>query len=567
MTDTHPRSRLTAALWLAVPLLAALALHFAALLPRLATHLPGTPDDAALALWHTWWPLAGLASSDTLSFGPALNAYSGGPYLANHLGAMPLLQSLLFAPLRALTGSPIAAFNLVLMLMQALTHALTFACLRSKGAPPAAAGLGAGAFVLSAWYYAALTGADIITAALWPLPLALLLWDRLLDRPGIWRALLAALAVYAGVLSGVQHLAWVFNLWLPYAAWTGFQSVRREGEGDPAGRARLVDALLAAGVGLAILLLIYPGHNMMRTLMGNEPAFGSAAAVGVMAQPARSFAVNLLRTAPLIWAAAAAGFALGGQDERGARFWLVAGVGSLLFAFGALPDLSRMVIGALGLPFQPVYGIAIFFGVAAFALTVYACLALGRLAAVPRPVTWLAAGGLLLAMVAADYPALRGLPQHRVEAAPYYATIAADREDYFVLDYPFGLLGAQDGRATGSAAYLARAAVWHGKRTVSGVAAYYPPAHHALMEGYPFLFPERLTPDQMGAAAESLGRAVREWRIGYVVVHPDLLGEADRAAVDALAAESGALCPAVSRDGLLFYRARWHPAGCEGGGS
>ncbi len=233
---------------------------------------------------------------------------------------------------------------------------------------------------------------------------------------------------------------------------------------------------------------------------------------------------------------------------REVGFWLAAGAVLLVLGFGPVPDPLHVVLVGLGLPYRPLADQAFFFGPALFAGVAAATLgwreAWGGWA--PGVTPWAVAGAALVLAVGLNPAVLRGLPTHIVEVPAFYREIAAEPEDYVLLEVPSGLWSTADDQYTGEGAYLSRYVVWHHKRMASGVVAYN----------------QRTLPDPT-ADADTLASAVNGWRIGYVVAHPDLLDAEALAALDALAAESGALCPAVQRDGLVVYRAQWHPAGCD----
>jgi hypothetical protein len=156
------------------------------------------------------------------------------------------------------------------------------------------------------------------------------------------------------------------------------------------------------------------------------------------------------------------------------------------------------------------------------------------------------------------------VPTNEVNVPVFYSQIASEPEDYLLLEYPFGLASVADSRTLGSVAYLARNSVWDYKRSVSGLAPFYTDRVFEKETATQFLFPDKLTDDNRQQAALALGVAIREWRIGYVVVHSDLLSAQTLSALSDLLAHSEALCPPVVRDGLTLYRAQWHPYGCPG---
>ncbi len=550
------RSKTSTLLPPVLSVLLTLILNFDRLLLQPATRIGGEPGSAAFALWAVWWPQFARRVPDGL----IINAYNGAPYLSNHLGYLPLLPSFLFGLLHPLLG-PVLAFNLLLLISQAATQVCLYGFLRSKRVPVPVALLAAAAFVLTPWYAGLVGRADVIGIGLWPLPLALLIWDRWRESPTWPRALGVVAVLYAALLSGVQHLAWIVALWLPYALWTGRDLWHGDAGADEGPRASRGQLSLIALL-LITLFLIYPAPALIRTLQGNEPAFASAV---VSPLPLRRSFIGLLKdSGPLIWLFAMSAFFFAPSSRR-TNVWLVTGGLCLLVAFGLLPEPLRVLAGALALPYQPLYDYEMFYGLALFALLVYGCSGWGEAwgsLANPLLRRGMLAGALGLILLTGP-AVLRPLETHTVAAPPFYGEIAAEPEDYLLLVYPFGLQNADGDQALGEGAYLIREAVWHHKRTLSGI-GHYEPEVYQNFEAMPFLFPESLPAGELDEAAEALGVAVREWRMGYVVAHADLLSAEALQAVDELATRSDALCPAVRHGNLIVYRARWHPYGCEG---
>jgi hypothetical protein len=253
--------------------------------------------------------------------------------------------------------------------------------------------------------------------------------------------------------------------------------------------------------------------------------------------------------------------------SRETTFWLLTGGASLAFALGILAEPLSILANVLGVPYLPLYDTDAFFAPALFSLLTFACLS-GRDtwrkvidAGKARGAALVAATFLLL--LGGNPAVLREFDFHAVPTYAFYETISSEREDFIVLTYPFGLANSQDKQRLGEGAFLSEYALWHHKRTVSGVAPHYEPATHEALRDTGFLFPDSLSANALDAAAENMAAAVQEWRIGYIVAHEELLAPQTLHTIDVLSEESGVLCPPVERDGLVIFRARWHPAGCE----
>jgi hypothetical protein len=539
-------------LTLGIAVLVSLVINFDAILLHPATQLPGTPNEGAYSLLHVWWPVVSVPQPDDLT----IHSFIGAPYLANHLRYTPVLQSILFHLLN-FTG-PILAFNLLLMASQVATQLVLYGFFRRKGIAWPWAVLASLAFVLSPWYSIVVGQADLIAAGWWLPPLTLIVWDRWTEQPTAWRTAAVVAVLYASILCGVQNIMWVVTLWLPYALWTG-RALWRETANDEPGRGTLRDYISVMLLSFLVLFLFYPVPGMVRALQGNEPAYGPAIGLPIL----RSFIGWILRTSPAIFAATLlTGFV---QSQIKALWpWIIIVIISLLTGFGLLPDPINMLAGALGLPYWPLAERSFFFGIALFAMLVYITLTWRDLWQNGITVKWGLVGAMsLIVIVGSNTASIRSIPSHEVSVPAFYTSIAAEPEDYVLLDYPVGLVSLADDRTVGDTAYLAQYAIWHLKRPVSGLSPYYEPHVFDQVQETAFLFPEVLTTQNSRTGAEALGRAVREWRIGYVVVHPDMTSPETQAAIQNLAEQSEALCPPVAQDGLIVYRALWHPFGCE----
>ncbi len=542
---------LTAAL-----ILLAVLLNFNRALLQLNSSIPGTPEQAASALWHVWWPTFATNAPDGL----AIHAFQGGPHLANHLRALPLLQSIPFALISGLTGNPILAFNLILIASTIATILLTKLFIQRHGVSEVLAILGSFALVTSAWYASALTSSELIAASLWLLPLALLAWDSWQTRPSIWMALVMVSVLYASVLAGIQNFAWLTCLWLPYAIWS--RRTSRRDALTPVER----DGILLMMLLFFILFFIFPGPELVRTLQGVEPAYAEAAWSGV----SRSLIGTFLRASPVVIGMVVA--ALLFMLPRGeGLFWLVVGTALLVIGAGIIPDPLSILAGALNIAYQPLYTRTSFLGPSVFALIMFAAMAWNEVWGRPvrRLVRWVAVLGVMALLVLIPLVELRQSDSMtELRPAPIYSEIAREPEDYYVLDYPNGLTNTFDTGSNASqanTAYLSVYAVWHHKRTISGIGPYYSPEFVEQTNTLSFLHPATIPSARFEAAARELETAVNGWRIGYIFVHVDSLSPEEFEATTRLIEASNSVCAPmdIAGDRVKVYRTHWHPFGCE----
>lgn len=528
-----------------------LVINFDSILLNPSGRLPGTPNEGAYSLLHVWWPVMSVPQPDDLT----IHSFIGAPYLTNHTRYTPVLQSVLFHLLNWL--GPVLAFNIILIFSQIATQLVLSWFFIRKQVPWTWALLASFAFVLSPWYSTVIGQADLIAAGWWVPPLALIGWDRWTERPTMGRAIAVVIVLYAAVLCGVQNILWLVALWLPYALWSG-RALWPRASDDAQTRDSVRDQLAVMVLAFLVLFLFYPAPGLVRALQGNEPAYGPV----LGAPEVRSFIGWILRVSPAVFAATLlTGFF--GRSSRAGILWLIVAAFNLLVGFALIPDALNMVAGALGLPYWPLADRSFSFGIALFAMLAYVCQMWAETWQGQPALKWWAVGLVSLAIIPATSTAtIRSVPTHDIAVPDFYREIATEPEDYILLEYPFGLVSVADGRSLGDAAYLARYSVWDLKRPASGLAPYYEPYVFQQVQANQFLFPDTLTTDDLNATAQQLGQAVREWRIGYVVVHPELLTAETLTTLNSLAEQSASLCPPVEQAGLILYRARWHPYGC-----
>jgi hypothetical protein len=553
MSD-RPRVQRFALLFSVGFLALSIALIFDHLLVHLSTDLAGESPFGALALWHTWWPQFGLGRSEVV----ALNAYSGAPFISNHLLYMPILQSAGFSLLNSLFQNPLTAFNLLLVLNCIATFGITALYCHSKGGDPFIGVFSGSMLILSGWYYANLVQANIIITAFWLLPLLLLIWDAWMKTPRPIFMLAIIVTIYIALLSGVQHLFWLLTLFLPYAVW----SARSKGlRASPFGQWPPLDQVIVGAGVIFLLLLIYPLPGIVRTLQSWEPNFGP---------PIIKFDVGYLKlfltVSPVIFILTAVGLIFR-RPKGEALLWLAVGIGNLLMALTLLPDIFTLITSLLGLPKIGLDIGQIAWGTVLFSLLVFNILVLKPwwdwLSQTQTLFLWGTVAALCGAMIIATPPLLlHGYPTKPLVSNPIYSEIAAEPEDYLVLSYPFGLKSLQNEHELGQGAELSLYAVWYHKRTISGIAPFYPDNIFSRFEHMPFLFPESFDPQDQATIA-AFADAVRTWRIGYVLVYTDYVSPDTSQRIDALTAASLELCPPIQVNGLIVYRAKWHPKGCS----
>lgn len=199
-------------------------------------------DDAWLVMWVLDWVRHALATSPARLFDPPVN----WPAPHQLAGSEHFLASqLVYAPLRWLTASPLAAANLTALLSYAGAAAAMDALLVALGVAPSAAAVLAVAYGFG-WHGTPGRMHILQSQHVW-LPLAALALHRVRARPTVLRAGIVAVVLAAGLLSS-YHMA--VYLSVGAAVWGAWELVDR----SPA-RGRYV-ALAGVSGALAVATLV-----------------------------------------------------------------------------------------------------------------------------------------------------------------------------------------------------------------------------------------------------------------------------------------------------------------------
>ncbi|HEY0988810.1 MAG TPA: hypothetical protein VGD80_17205, partial [Kofleriaceae bacterium] len=201
-------------------------------------------DDAWLVFWVLDWVRHALATAPTTLFDPPVN----WPAPHQLAGSEHFLASqLVYAPLRWLIDSPVAAANLTALLSYALAAAAMDALLVGLGILPSAAAVLAIAYGYG-WHGTPGRMHILQSQHVW-LPLVALALHRLRARPTAVRAAVLAMLLAAGLLSS-YHMA--VYLTVGAAAWGAFELAHR---GPGRGRYAAA-AVVAAAVAVAVLVVV-----------------------------------------------------------------------------------------------------------------------------------------------------------------------------------------------------------------------------------------------------------------------------------------------------------------------
>lgn len=512
--------------------------------------------------WNLWWLRhAVLTGQDPYTTDMVLAPYTHN--LAYHTLAAAWLP--VYLALVPLAGA-VAAVNLITALALALTGALMAAFLRRQGVSRGGALIGGAALAFAPYMLDHAASSHLNLIAVFWLPLALLLWERVaITRRAAW-ALLLGLALWGMWLTDPLVLLWVAALLGPYALLTLVRQRAAWGRIVALGVLALA-VMLALGYVLAPLrqMLAYDTEELIPADDYTLRAY-SLPLEALFFQPGdRDRSLGLLLNALVL-----AGLFVPGGDRR-RWFWLLAALPALILALG--PDV-RVGGVRVPLPFRLVFELTEgqlrtpvrFLPAATVALVTFAALTFDPWLRRVRPAALRGVvAGLLVAAFLLDYGALAPFPSAPAPPAyDFYAMMRAERYpdyDYVVLDVPVGVFSGW--REAGSHARAQFYAVTHEKRTVSGMLARFSPTQHLYYDTSP-LFAGLTGLQVLGTGPDiaELARIVDEWPVGYVVVHLNWLS-AERA-LNALAFMNAhpSLCfVTVERDAVL-YRTTSHPKGC-----
>lgn len=150
-----------------------------------------------------------------------------------------------------------------------------------------------------------------------------------------------------------------------------------------------------------------------------------------------------------------------------------------------------------------------------------------------------------------------------------YALMADDVQDYVVMEVPTGMGTGEVLLGNSRAIQYQWYGITHQKRMVNGFISrapidnfYYVETDDALLS---WLGQRRLLEPDL--VRRQLAERIESYPIGYIVLHTDEIERQSRTATEEIVGYfntlTGLLCPPLREGAALFYRTRWHPAGCE----
>jgi hypothetical protein len=588
-------------------------------------HLIGADGAGALSLWATWFPAHGLAWNYDLSY----NFYAGYPLKSHWLPLLSLPSSFIYEGLRPLFG-PVLSFHLLFPLYSSLTALLGMALLRRHlpaHPPPFLAwvvpGLGGVLLAFNPLTYSWAAEGAVGLLGFWALLLALLAWEAFLDSMSWPRLAGVAAAAYLTVLMSIQWWNLLASLALPYAVYAYYR--RR----DLLNREALLDYVQVGVLLFALGVLIFPASAVLWSTyyvryaplevwqglvnLGGPDAFqvlpfalsGVALLAPWEAIPGRrAWALIGALNALLIWRTQLAPLSLIGDLfsvpynpdlTQGGAFWLPVLLMALLMAQGAVVHAYKTPAPAqIWLYFAHKYLASVtqsspppnplLFAPSGYGSARYAEYREAGESDLPpsdSPSTYSerGLGGEVTALLAI-FLLLAALAPWRTpfgtQALPrldYYAVMAAEPENYLVLNFPLAADSLAN-RVQSIPAYNASlpagpttgAASFHHKRTWGGLL---PTLSASQIESFAASPLVRLLTFQLDPRAENseteiiaLRNELIRWRAGFVILQTGQVPPEFETALRGWFMWTDSFCPVHQEGDYEFWRARWHPGGC-----
>ncbi|HKZ85601.1 MAG TPA: hypothetical protein VJ793_18340 [Anaerolineae bacterium] len=562
-------------------IVAAIALD--ALVANFGTAMPGIvtiqasdqiqPSEFDIFLWNLWWVRRAVLD---LHVSPLYTNHLVYPFtspLAGH--TLALLWGILSAPFQPVLGL-IATYNGLIVSSFVAAGTFTYLFVRRHVRHESVAALAGLIFAFTpAMLHRASVGHLDKLSIFW-LPLVLLVWDKVVEtRRWTWAAVLG-LCLYLSWLTDFQQTMWALLLLVPYALYT---MVKPQSH-----RATEPLKALRASVPLRLILLVFaaflvpalfaPLPQLLEANRLNYPParledtvyFGFPLRNFLVPDDNGDFSIGVLL--PLL---ALVAVPLVGRNRQ-RWLWLGIAIACLLLALGPYVDVGSvrvplpyaLVHVALGNQYRTPMRFATP-GVLALAMLV--ALTLDRLISNIQLQTsnlklQTLKSRLHLALIAAlallfvlDYRLLEPFPITHMPDYQAYRDIAAEPGEFAVLDIP---IGVRTGFAiVGRGEYLQYYQPIHQRPIPAGYLSRLP---NEIMDHF-FYDPlvgsltlsHALPP--MAEVDARLERLIRDWNVGYVILHRDLLEPGRVKAFTNLLDRQPALERAGEEGPLLIYRA------------
>lgn|GEM_PF-6547154 len=519
----------------------------------------GEQYQGSLPLWLTWYPLHALSNNYDIAF----NNYAIYPIETNWTSGLSLVSSTFYLIARIPFG-PVMGYHFLLTMFLLLNAATTFIFLKKKF--PESIGLAAiGGLILAfnpiTWGLA--VQGQFMLLAFFPIIMAMLAWDHLLEAPSIRRGIWVTLAVYLVVLTSIQFWNFLITLWLPYAIYTGWKSDKRP---------LLIDPALYSVVIFGFLFAIFPASQILWSTYAEiyspfAPWLGRFRLSGT-----EWVTITRLTIGVAIFSLI---FPWRMNSER--RLWSLIAFGNVFFfhretyaPLHLIPRLFEVPHFPEDLTRTPLFLLPAFFAATVMFISVLSSLGEQR--------QWAPRAGIVfgvILVIASGWNPL--IPTTPIPDMNRYAFMANEPEDYAVATFPMGVdslahfySGERQRFAEGYETYgftqeagvSMMFGVWYNKRTMGGLTE---SITGEQLEWYkemvlPTVVSHQFVNDETIPAAQQIREDFQRLRIAYVIV-PDRTVAPTTSLFEWLN-WTGTYCQVEADEQVEIWQAAWHPNGC-----
>jgi len=570
-------------------LIAFLALD--ALIANFTTAMPGIvklqagndlqPSEFDIFFWNLWWVRHAIFD---LHVSPLYTNFVVYPFtspLAGH--TLALLWGIASAPFQSIFGL-IPTFNAIEVLSLVLAGVAMYAFVRKHVQRVSVALLAGLIFAFTPAMIQRASVGHLDKLSIFWLPLCLLLWDKTIEtRRWTW-AVITGLCLYLSWLTDFQQTMWTLLLLGPYVVFT-FLRVRASqypvnSQADKSSTSKRASARFTASavefirlvgpLALAFIIpaLVAPLPQLLEASKLNYPparvedtAYFAFQIQNLFTRSAGGdFTIGLLL--PLLALISIPFFRRDGERW----FWLIIAVVCFILALGPFIEISG---ARIDLPYALLHRLLgnqyrtpmRFMTPAVFALTMVVCLTLDRSAFRWKELidrVWAQRAiviGLMLLFIW-DYDLLQPFPITTMPDYQAYRSIAQQPGDFAVLELP---IGVRTGFAmVGRGETLQYYAPFHQHPTPTGYLSRLPNEVLDYFYSDPLLGALTLShglPPQAEVDAQ-LSQLIHDWKIGYVVLHRDLLEQGRIKSFGDLLNRQPLLEKVGEEGPLMIYKAR-----------
>jgi hypothetical protein len=389
-------------------------------------------------------------------------------------------------------------------------------------------------------------------AALWPAIFTLYFFERLLEAPHNRNAAWLAVFVVA-TLAADQQAAMFGVFWFSLLVVRAVSTRRRD----------VLNRQFLVRMGAVVVAAIPPAYYLYYNSFGRTVGYTVPGAIEAYNL---SYPVSLLWTPSMGWGVYGLVLPLGvvvalGMARRTPSlwFWIVASLIFVVLSFGPVVSGTQIpllfallrkfpVMAQFRAPYRFQIPAAIGFCVVLGIVVARVIEGLG-----PRRGRMLFVAGVLL--VAGDLATERvvnGFAMQTMPYEPFYETIARDYRDVLILEVPVGVRTGTDRIGPGEA--LSFYQPLHRKRLINGSTSRLPLASLEYYRSSPILMFLAGEPPPPGDLAADLQRRLRELKVGYVLVHPEMLDHERLKGVVALLAAAPNLERRETTSSLIAFR-------------